>query len=58
MDHHRLGEISAEISKLPEHQQGLLQPRSIAKLPVEDLHTYAERNQRIPDLGTELMKVS
>jgi hypothetical protein len=58
MDHHRPGEISAEISKLLEQQQGLLQPRSIAKFSVEDLHTYAERNQRIPDLGTEPMKVS
>jgi hypothetical protein len=48
MDHRRLGEISAEISKLLEQQQELLQPRSIAKLSVEDLHTYAERTSASP----------
>jgi|SRR5579862_3147543 len=58
MKRDRVGEISAEMSALLEQQRGLLKDRSIARLSVEDLHAYEQRNQRLRDLCNELLKVS
>jgi hypothetical protein len=58
MKRDRVGEINAEMSALLEQQRGLLKDRSIARLSVEDLHAYEQRNQRLRDLCNELLKVS
>jgi len=52
MDHHRITEISLEMSGLLEQQKLLLARTPIANLSPEDL--YAERNRRLRDLCNEL----
>ena len=56
LDHHRIREISLEMSGLLEQQKLLLADTPIANLSPEDLHKHAERNRRLRDLCNELMK--
>jgi hypothetical protein len=57
MDHHRITEISLEMSGLLEQQKRVLDT-PLANISAEDLHKHAERNQRLRDLCSELMKIS
>ncbi len=46
------------MSGLLEQQKRLLLDTPIATFSPEDLHKHAERNQRLRDLCSELMKIS
>jgi len=60
MNHKRIGEISAEMSKLVDQQRALLNDTSgslTRPMTPEEIDGYAERNKRLRDLSTELNKL-
>ena len=60
MNHKRIGEISAEMSKLVDQQRALLNDTSgslTRPMTPEEIDGYAARNKRLRDLSTELNKL-
>jgi hypothetical protein len=61
MNHNRIGEISAEMSKLVEQQRALLNDtagRLSRPMTPEEIIGYAERNDRLRELCRELNKLA
>ena len=56
MDHNRINQISAEMSRLLEKQNRTLNGTSLSSWPPEELERYAERNERLRELWKELSK--
>jgi hypothetical protein len=59
MNHKRIGEISAEMSKLVDQQRALLNDTSgslTRPLTPEEIDGYTERNERLRELFRELNK--
>jgi len=60
MNHKRIGEISAEMSKLVDQQRALLNDTSglVARpMTSEEIIGYVERNERLRELCKELNKL-
>jgi len=60
MNHKRIGEISAEMSKLVDQQRELLNDTSglVARpMTLEEIIGYGERNERLRELCKELNKL-
>jgi hypothetical protein len=59
MNHKRIGEISAEMSKLVDQQRALLNDTSgllTRPMTTEEIVGYGERNERLRELFRELNK--
>jgi hypothetical protein len=60
MKHERIAEISAEMTRLLDHQRKLMTDTSgslIKKMTADEIQAYGERNERLRELGRELNKL-